>query len=230
MGDETEKANRDLAKQRLSMGKDPGNYFADLKGKYDQKQAQHAQKQQDTSGGCFPAGSLVETPHGPRPIEELRPGDIIFSFDSLNRRRVRERVLAKREHRANRILTIYFQDCGSLRTTKAHSFLVGARWKKATDLRQGDKISRVFEDTVTAVTVDGFALSDDLEAVYNLTTSGPHNFLVFGFVAHNFTYFRGSRIAYWRLRTSLSRLVGSLTEAPTPIPGRARYPWIGRSS
>jgi intein/homing endonuclease len=205
--EKSEQANRDAAQQRLNMGGDPGGYFADLKGKYDQKQAaEKAQKERYTNKdtGCFPAGSLVDTPHGPRRIEELRPDDIVLSFDSSSHRLVEEQVLARKEHPANRILTISFRDCSSLRTTKKHSFLVEGRWKKAADLRQGDRISQLSQGVIAAKTVDGIKLSDDVETVYNLTTSGPHNFLVFGFVAHNFTYFRHVRVAYWRLRMWLA--------------------------
>ena len=49
--------------------------------------------------GCFPAGTLISTPRGPVPIEKIRPGDIVLSFNpgcgvpkkAKRRRRVRYR-------------------------------------------------------------------------------------------------------------------------------------------
>ncbi|MBJ3761700.1 Hint domain-containing protein [Maribius pontilimi] len=36
----------------------------------------------DTTGvACFTAGSLIDTPDGPRPIDELRPGDLVLTRD-----------------------------------------------------------------------------------------------------------------------------------------------------
>ncbi|MEL6452491.1 MAG: Hint domain-containing protein [Pseudomonadota bacterium] len=31
---------------------------------------------------CFAAGSLIETPHGPTPVEDLQPGDLVITADS----------------------------------------------------------------------------------------------------------------------------------------------------
>ncbi|QPH52803.1 Hint domain-containing protein [Pontivivens ytuae] len=31
---------------------------------------------------CFAAGTRIETPHGPRPIEDLRPGDLVLTLDA----------------------------------------------------------------------------------------------------------------------------------------------------
>src|SRR5206468_10478354 len=49
---------------------------------------------QGGGGGCFTAGTPVMTPAGPRPIESIRPGDVVYSVDEATRQLVPERVFA----------------------------------------------------------------------------------------------------------------------------------------
>src|SRR5581483_8365731 len=45
------------------------------------------------SGACFIAGTMVSTPDGDRPIDELRPGDTVLTWDFARSRVVEAAVV-----------------------------------------------------------------------------------------------------------------------------------------
>lgn len=88
---------------------------------------------------CFPAGTAVETPRGPVPIESIRPGDMVLTVKPggwIVRRRV-VRLIAKR--RRNRLLKIT-HTAGTITCTENHKFVSNLRLTEASKLRIGDRL------------------------------------------------------------------------------------------
>lgn len=197
--------NRELAKQRLNMGKDPGGYYSDLSKKYqNQQQAQKQQSQRSGGpgggGGCFPSGTMISTPSGQHDIASIHPGDYVLSVDIETGQITACHVLRVGRHSARNIWRISFEDGHQVRTTSVHSFRVPNGWKRASRVCAGDKI--LFYDAQDGAQVK--AVTDscpdrEVEDVFNLIVEDHFNFIANGALAHSFTYFRRARMIAWRI-------------------------------
>jgi hypothetical protein len=140
-----------------------------------------AAKSSDAS--CFPAEALVATPLGLRTIASLCPGDEVLSY-SAAQGLTRERVTRLLCHGAASLWVTELGTGAELVSTGNHRMLTARGWVRVDSLRRGDRL-----------TVDGgfvSVLRDPRSSgrrapVFNLYTTGPHNFVVDGCVAHNFT-------------------------------------------
>jgi superfamily II DNA or RNA helicase len=105
---------------------------------------------------CFPAGSLVDG----RPIESLREGDPVLSFDEATGRMVRSRVL-RVFCSAPRALLRLVIDGTEIRCTPNHPFFTARGWREARALEVDDAVlcsrmhlvwsSRPTDDDIAAV-------------------------------------------------------------------------------
>ncbi|MGD0651074.1 MAG: TIM44-like domain-containing protein, partial [Verrucomicrobiia bacterium] len=121
-------------------------------------------------GGCFPAGTLVLTPHGEVLIESLLPGDVVSTG------RGGTAVVEATFMTSAPVLSVE-TDMGTLRTTTEHPLLCAdGRFRLAGNLSQGDRLHGA---TVLR------CRSGKESLVYNLRVAGPHTFIVDGFVVHN---------------------------------------------
>lgn len=194
--------NRELARQRLNMGKDPGPYYSDLSSKYKQQQAQkQAQKSSGSGGGgCFPSGTMISTPSGKQDIASIDPGDYVFSLAVEAGQLTASRVLSVRRHSARDIWRISFEDEHQVRTTSVHSFRSTDGWKKASRIRPGDQV--LFYEAQGGARLRNVIESRptyEVEDVFNLIVEEHFNFVANGALAHSFTYFRRARVLAWRI-------------------------------
>lgn len=82
---------------------------------------------------CFPAGTLVDTPSGARPIESIRRGDLVLSAKGS----CRVRDTATRRKRS--LVRVYAQD-REYTCSEHHPWLTPRGWIAAKDLRHGDQL------------------------------------------------------------------------------------------
>ncbi|MEE9356674.1 MAG: Hint domain-containing protein [Methylococcaceae bacterium] len=197
--------NRELAEQRLNMGKDPGGAYADLNQKY--------QNQQNNGGGggggsCFTGDTKVLTPTGWKRIQEFERNDAILSY-SLDENAIIEReVLRIKRHRnLSQVWELKFSLSKEIvKTTIAHSFLTQRGWIKTENLIVGDSV--VYSDSDNSIVnqeIVSATATQEYSETYNLVTSGDNNFIVNGAVAHNFTYFRRLRSLYINIGNGFAR-------------------------
>ena len=159
-------------------------------------------------GGCFPAGTEVKTPDGTVPIERIKPGTKIISYD-FNRRRWVEAEASRlilRQYNGE-FVTIALGET-SLQSTANHPFLVidgreldsrpvpadigededaavaQGRWVQAKDLRAGDLLMTVDGG---GLRVTGLASHIADAVVYNLAVEDYCNYTVCraGVLVHN---------------------------------------------
>lgn len=90
---------------------------------------------------CFPAGTMVSTHRGQRPIESVQEGDLVLT----HRGRLRPVTKAMRKHLSGSLLSINaYGNSDPIRCTEDHPFLVYDRattkrqWVRAGDLVKGD--------------------------------------------------------------------------------------------
>jgi len=97
---------------------------------------------------CFIAGTPIDTPDGPRPIEEMRPGDGVINAIGY------DRVVAVKERKLSRLVCLTLHDGTQLHCSEHHPFfsirgLVSARMLKKGDYLYGtDEAMRVVQGDI----------------------------------------------------------------------------------
>jgi hypothetical protein len=107
---------------------------------------------------CFPAGTLV----GGVPIESIRTGDYVDSWDEVTTQPVRRRVTATMRSRPSSLVKVR-TDRGDVICTPGHPFLTTGGWVSASKLSRGAQVvSFAHDDASLFYMRDG--VRDDLES------------------------------------------------------------------
>ncbi|HEY8504533.1 MAG TPA: Hint domain-containing protein [Gemmataceae bacterium] len=133
--------------------------------------------------GCFPAGTAIATPGGSRPIDALRPGDVVTTVgpDGTAGRAKVALVFATR----NRLVAVRTEK-GTLLTTDTQPLaLAGGGLKPAGELKAGDRVYTWDGRTRCAVAVRSVAGTGREERVFNLVLGEPVLFAAGGFLARS---------------------------------------------
>lgn len=133
-------------------------------------------------GGCFPQETPVLTPRGNVPIERIRPGDRILSFDPDHGfSTVLSRVASTHFMRSSRLVLID----DDVRTSPTQPLCdPHGIYISASDLRPGSQL-RTIESACR--TVRCVSLVTGHFGVYSLATDrAPHNYAASGIISHNF--------------------------------------------
>ncbi|MFC6511179.1 polymorphic toxin-type HINT domain-containing protein [Promicromonospora citrea] len=129
-------------------------------------------------GACFVAGTPVLTVDGPRPIEEIRVGDKVWT---RNLDTGTDELALVAETFVHQTLVLYHLTIGGqvVSTTAEHPFMTPDRgWQMAGNLRVGDVLVTVEGTaTVQAVEVEERDLVD-IEQVYNFHVENTHTYYV----------------------------------------------------
>ena len=80
---------------------------------------------------CFPAGTMIATPTGPKPIELVRCGDTVYNLIGTGQ------VGAVSIRPANTLIKLRFDDGTNIECTDNHPFFTNQGWKKAGELEVG---------------------------------------------------------------------------------------------
>jgi hypothetical protein len=140
---------------------------------------------------CFTAKTLVDTPRGPMPIENLSVGDSVWSFSLESRRRVARPVKATLRRRASEVRRIRAGGRVVAGVTVEHPFydLGRAEYRPVRDLVVGDLLAAFDETGLRACPIESVAAREVAEPrieVFNLTIDGPEaNYFAEGFLVHN---------------------------------------------
>lgn len=134
-------------------------------------------------GGCFPAGTIIRTPKGSIPIENLTADDTMLAVDTegntINARV--EKIFITRS-----IILSIKTNRGELRTTTEHPVgLTNGTFVAAGRLRPGDEMLFKNNGSLIAATILETNLSKEKQLVYNLSVQKPHTFFAEDFVVHN---------------------------------------------
>jgi YD repeat-containing protein len=152
---------------------------------------QDGQAPDGSASACFVAGTVVHTPAGTRPIEDVRAGDIVFARQeegldpTLRQRKVVETYrYADRTVLRVEIATLDGRNL-SLQATPEHPFWVdGPGWTPAQDLAEGDVVTLVDGSTAVVTNILG---DDGLHTVFNFAVEQDHTYFVgtLGVWVHN---------------------------------------------
>jgi hypothetical protein len=131
---------------------------------------------------CFAGGTPVRTLRGDRPIESIRPGDLVLSQDPSTGRLAYKAVLEAIQNPPDEIHAIALGD-GTVRSTGIHRFWkTGHGWVMARDLKPGDRL-RGLGGAVEVASVE----KEPAQPVFNLLVSGGVSYFVgeAGLLAHD---------------------------------------------
>ena len=109
----------------------------------------------DGNLGCVRAGELVYTEHGPKPIEEIKPGTRVWSFDEPRQQWVMRPVVAVKDSGLQQVYEVVFSNGRTLHLTNNHPLLAvhheasrpsklgrySLRWTPLQRLSQGDLVA-----------------------------------------------------------------------------------------
>ncbi len=136
---------------------------------------------------CFAAGTAVHTPGGTVPIEGLEPGDLVASFDPRHSGPVVGCVTRLTRGWTQRLVRIEL-DGDAVWATPAHPVRVrtpqGGDWRRAADLRPGDRLQRANGADVVVARV---GVTTNRSDTYNIEVAETHVYYVgrCGVLVHN---------------------------------------------
>jgi hypothetical protein len=128
--------------------------------------------------GCFTAETPVSTASGLVRIEEIKPGDRVYSFNSQNGDVSVNRVLNVTEIPANELIHVTLSDNETINATPEHPFYVPVKgWTSAVNLRAGDVLYTLNGEYVIVEQVQHEILEKPVW-VYNFTVADDHTYFV----------------------------------------------------
>jgi hypothetical protein len=141
------------------------------------------------AGACFAAGTKLWTPEGYRPVEAIRPGELVYARDESDPDGpIVAKLVEEKFERSGRILHLHLPEGRLIRTTPEHPFFERAGgWTAAGTLEVGDTIRTDSGWT----TVEDLLDTGEYERVYNLRVTDWHTYFVgeedwgFSVWAHN---------------------------------------------
>ena len=125
---------------------------------------------------CFAQGTPVLTPDGEKPIEELKPGDLVLSRNEHNvEGEVQPKLVEQTFQRHAATVSMHIGG-HVIRTTNEHPFFVKGRgWTRAGELRVGDLLAT---DLGSWKEVEKVAATGEDDVVYNLRVADHHTYFV----------------------------------------------------
>ena len=127
------------------------------------------------------AGTLVVTENGFRPIEEIKAGDVVLSWNEESGELGYNKVAQTFVRTTERIYQITYEDGTFIETTWNHPFYIKGRgWVKAKDLKDGDLsfTSSSIRGDSRELKITSVVAREREERVYNFEVSQDHTYFV----------------------------------------------------
>ena len=139
---------------------------------------------------CFVAGTLVVTEEGFRPIEEIKAGDVVLSWNEGSGELGYNKVAQTFVRSTELIYQITYADGTFIETTWNHPFYIKGRgWVQAKDLRDGDLslTSSSIRGDSRELKITSVVAREREERVYNFEVREDHTYFVtgMGVLVHN---------------------------------------------
>jgi hypothetical protein len=131
---------------------------------------------------CFEKDSPIETKQGIKFIQNIKSGDIVRSWDEASKQFVWKKVTNFFERVANLTLHIKLSNDELMRVTPEHVILVNGVWKKAGEIKVGDKLLGLLDEEIEVLEIKRI---NKKVRVYNFEVEGTHTHIAHGVVVHN---------------------------------------------
>ncbi len=126
---------------------------------------------------CVAEGTRIATPTGDVPVETLRYGDAVWSYDTDRSERVPTLVEDITEGHAAELLLIH-----GLRVTGRHPLFVNGQWREARHVGERDVLLSHELQSLAAGTIER---QHTPTRVFDLSVSWPHDYFADGILVHN---------------------------------------------
>lgn len=140
------------------------------------------------STGCVPAGTPIETIYGSVPVESIRYGDIVVSYNDTTLEKGTAVVMDVPTYENRQLYEIVTSD-GTLVCSHDHRLAVmsqlGPSYLPARGVAVGDVVYNFKEGSLLPSDVIAVIPLERHEKVYHLTLKSDHVFIAGGFAAHN---------------------------------------------
>ena len=123
---------------------------------------------------CFPAGTLIQTEHGTKPIEEIQIGDLVWAYDEDTDTTALQPVVDIMENETDHTISLY-TETEVIETTATHPFYTQDGWKDASELQTGDQIKTQNHENIE---IKDTKFNYEPKKVYNFTVGNFHTYFV----------------------------------------------------
>ena len=132
---------------------------------------------------CFTGGTLVATEKGSKKIEDIKEGDLVWSYNEKTGKKELKKVVELSRNTSSSLLRISLNGT-EITCTPEHPFYVNGSWIEAKDLIQGILLTTLDERTTS---VESIKFLDEKVKVYNFEVEDNHNYYVSdkGVLVHN---------------------------------------------
>ena len=132
---------------------------------------------------CFPAGTLIQTEHGTKPIEDIQIGDLVWAYDEDTNTTALQPVVDIMQNETDHTISLY-TETEVIETTALHPFYTQDGWKDASELKAGDKIKTQNNQEIT---IESTQFNYEPKKVYNFTVANFHTYFVgvLAWLVHN---------------------------------------------
>ncbi len=146
---------------------------------------------------CFPASTRVLTPGGWQYISAICAGDKVISFNSSSLTPSVQTVTRRLDHGIAPLWELRTTVGASpTKSTANHSYLTTRGWTQLQHLVAGDELVGLNSEGRIKSKVISTSETPLFEPVFNLHTTGEHNFIADGYIVHNFTRLRLLRVLW----------------------------------
>lgn len=137
---------------------------------------------------CFPAGTQVRLPDGSsKNIEELKPGDVILSFDEESKELFDGIIGDIRKTTHQGLINIYADYETDIRTTPLHKFYVdGKGYITANQIQVGDKLLNSGGEYLEVLEINN--VEGEFEVYHIMDVQDRHNYFVEDVLVHNIKF------------------------------------------
>ncbi|MFC0183660.1 polymorphic toxin-type HINT domain-containing protein [Pseudarcicella hirudinis] len=123
---------------------------------------------------CFSKGTEIAVEGGHRKIEELKPGDLVKSYNASTGRVILNKVVGIFHKTASKLIKVFIKG-DTITTTSEHPFYVNNTWLPAEKLYKG---LRLLTLSGALISVDSVATVQETLSVYNFEVEHSHNYFV----------------------------------------------------
>ncbi|MFH1641924.1 MAG: polymorphic toxin-type HINT domain-containing protein [Nanoarchaeota archaeon] len=129
---------------------------------------------------CFLSGTMITLAHSTKPIEDIRPGDKVLTYDFDNGKTVVSEVVDTYQRLTNKYLVIN----NKIKVTPDHIFYIEGQWVPIGEAQIGDKMVDNKGNYVTIESIEKIAVPEGVK-VYNFKVKGYPYYYAEGILVHN---------------------------------------------
>ncbi|MEN4762900.1 Hint domain-containing protein, partial [Chryseobacterium sp. C39-AII1] len=132
---------------------------------------------------CFAEGTLVSVENGNKKIEDIKEGDLVWSYNEETGKKELKKVVALSRNTSSSLVKITVNGT-EITCTPEHPFYVNGNWIEAKDLTKGMLLTTL---DGTNSPVESINFLDEMVKVYNFEVEDNHNYYVSekGILVHN---------------------------------------------